>query len=135
MAKVSANTRFLILDDDAPTRKVIKESLRQIGLKGPFFETDDISVAKEILDEQLNHKNEPVNIILCDWEMPKGTGQEFLLWVRGSEQYSELPFIMITSVNDKAKIMEAITDGVSNYLLKPFSSNELLRKLIAVLEN
>lgn len=61
------------------------------------------------------------DLILCDWEMPEMSGLELLQWMRQQPQYEKIPFIMITSRGDKDHVIEAVKEGVSEYLGKPFS--------------
>ena len=127
--KISANLTFLILDDDQRMRIILKEVLWKNGFNGPFFESDDVEFAKIILENQKISGGKAIDIILCDWEMPKGTGLEFVKWIRKEADYINTPFLMITSVNQQEKVLDALNSGVTNYLLKPFSSNEFIKKL------
>ncbi len=52
-------------------------------------------------------------------------------FIRESELLKNIPFLMLSSVNDKAKILNAINVGVSNYLLKPWENDVLESKMIS----
>ena len=67
--------------------------------------------------------------------MPGLTGEELLQWVRGEERLASLPFIMVTSLGDKTHIMRAVQSGVSDYLGKPFTPEELMQKVSKALVN
>ena len=62
------------------------------------------------------------------------TGEELLRQIRTSEGGEAIPFIMISSRGDRDHIIKAIQSGVSDYLSKPFSPDELLRKVFKQLK-
>jgi two-component system chemotaxis response regulator CheY len=65
-----------------------------------------------------------------DISMPGMDGMEFLKKVKASgSSYREIPIIMVTTESEKSSIVKAIQAGVSNYLLKPFSTEELTKKI------
>ncbi len=72
---------------------------------------------------------ERMDMIITDWNMPKMGGLEFLKRVRGKETLNGMPILMVTSVAEKAKILEAIKAGVNDYLIKPFNALELQDKV------
>ncbi len=67
------------------------------------------------------------DLILSDWNMPAMTGIEFLEAVRIRD--SKIPFIMITTECQKGQVVEAIAAGVTDYLVKPFTSDALIEKV------
>ncbi|MFQ5481232.1 MAG: response regulator, partial [Nitrospinaceae bacterium] len=70
--------------------------------------------------------------IISDWNMPKMTGIEFLKAVRGDSNIKGTPFLMVTSETDKEKILEAVQNGVNQYIVKPFNANQLEEKIKAI---
>jgi two-component system chemotaxis response regulator CheY len=73
--------------------------------------------------------DESADLVISDWNMPKMTGIEFLKAVRSDGGLKELPFLMVTSEADKEKIMEAVKEGVSQYIVKPFNAKQLEEKI------
>jgi len=73
-------------------------------------------------------------LILSDWEMPNMSGAELLTAVRAMPNASSIPFVMISSRGDRSHIVKAIELGVSDYLTKPFSAEELLKKVFKQLK-
>jgi CheY-like chemotaxis protein len=73
------------------------------------------------------------DMVLCDWEMPEVTGVELLKWCREQPKYKkeDVPFVMITSRGDKSHVVEAVQSGVTDYLGKPFSSEQLINKVVS----
>jgi two-component system chemotaxis response regulator CheY len=77
----------------------------------------------------------PVDLVLLDWNMPKLNGLELVKKLRAMEQFQNLPIIMITSEAAKYNVIEAIKEGVNDYLVKPVSERGLLAKIKRVFPN
>lgn len=119
MSKVSV----LVVDDAPFIRDLVKK-----GLRGHFpgiriEEAVNGRKAQQMLDR------ERFDLILCDWEMPEMSGLELLDWCRGQERLKTVPFIMVTSRGDKENVVQAIQSGVSDFIGKPFSNEQLTSKV------
>ncbi len=66
-----------------------------------------------------------VGFILSDINMEDGTGLEFLAKVRADHRFKKIPFLILSSENDRNKVMEALKGGATNYLLKPWTLEQL----------
>lgn len=120
-------TRFLVVDDQATMRKVIKEILHQLGYKD-VVEAIDGQEALEHLYESAA-LNKPFEFVFSDVSMPRMTGIEFLKSCRQIDQYKAIPFVLITSEREEKTIIEAARAGVTDYLLKPCSNPRIKAKL------
>lgn len=110
---------FLVVDDSQTVRSLVKTAVfSQFGSHHIFTAGNGIQ-AKEIL---LSKK---VDIIISDWEMPKMSGQELLAFVKHSDKLRDIPFIMMTTRGGKESVLEAIHNGVSHYVVKPFTTEKL----------
>jgi two-component system chemotaxis response regulator CheY len=114
--------RILVVDDFSTMRKIIKNILRQLGLEN-VVEADDGTTAWEVLNK------DNIDFIISDWNMPKMTGIELLRKVRASEEYSDIPFLMVTAEAQQENIIEAVQAKVSNYIVKPFTQETLGQKI------
>jgi CheY-like chemotaxis protein/thioredoxin-like negative regulator of GroEL len=121
------NLTLMIVDDQMVVRKMIRDMLRKIGYQN-FIMADDGDSA--LVKLRTNH----VDLLLCDWNMPRMTGVEVLHQVRADEALKDLPFIMVTGEVDETTVAEAIEGEVDAYLLKPFTSDALQKKIEEVLE-
>ena len=110
--------RVLIADNSTAMRKTIKNSLNELGFTD-YVEAEDGHAALREVGE------DPVDLIISDWNMPKMTGLELLKVIRGHDNLKEIPFLMITSEGDYSKITEAVKVGVSQYIVKPFEPEQL----------
>jgi len=112
-----------VVDDATFIRDLLKKNLRD------HFPGATIIDAASAKKAQVLLKTNRVDLILCDWEMPEMTGEEFLHWIRGSEEYADIPFIMVTSRGERDFIVKAVQAGVSDYLGKPFKPESLVNKV------
>ena len=120
MSKVSV----LIVDDATFIRDLVKKGLRNYF---PGIHTDDAVNGRKA---QTQLTREVYDLILCDWEMPEMSGMELLTWCRQQDNYLKtVPFIMVTSRGDKENVVQAIQAGVSDFVGKPFTNEQLLTKV------
>lgn len=122
MADNSKKIRILVVDDFSTMRKIIKNILKQLGFEN-IVEADDGSTGWEVLNR------EKIDFIISDWNMPKMPGIDFLRKVRASEEFRDLPFLMVTAEAQQANIIEAVQAKVSNYIVKPFTADSLAQKI------
>ena len=120
--------RILVVDDATFIRDMVKKQLRD---KIPGVEVLDAPDGARALAQL---KGQAVDLILSDWEMPNLSGAELLTAVRAMPHEGDIPFIMISSRGDRNHIVKAIELGVSDYLTKPFSAEELLKKVFKQLK-
>jgi len=82
------NIKVLVVDDFATMRRIVKNILKQIGFT-KITEADDGSTALAAL------KNEKVDLIISDWNMPKVSGLDLLKAVRSDASMKDTPFLMV----------------------------------------
>lgn len=79
-------------------------------------------------------EEEKPDLILLDIRMVQQDGIETLRKIRAMEECKDIPVIMLTGVEDKDTVMESARLGISDYILKPFSSADLPKRIRRVLE-
>lgn len=119
--------RILVVEDSSFMRDMIKRGVRN-GFPG--FRVDEAINGKQALGLL---KKESYDLILCDWEMPEMSGAELLQVIRSSDTMSELPFVMVTSRGDRDHVVKAAELKVSNYIVKPFTNDKLIKVIGTVL--
>lgn len=120
MSKVSV----LVVDDATFIRDLVKKGLRNYF---PGIHTEDAVNGRKA---QALLGKESFDLILCDWEMPEMSGLELLTWCREQDNYLRtVPFIMVTSRGDKENVVQAIQAGVTDFVGKPFTNEQLLTKV------
>ena len=119
MSKVSV----LVVDDATFIRDLVKKGLRDHFPGIQIEEAVNGRKAQQLLGRQ------SIDLILCDWEMPEMSGLELLTWCREQDSHKITPFIMVTSRGDKENVVQAIQAGVSDFIGKPFSNEQLITKV------
>ena len=112
----------LIVDDEPRTRKALIEAVDwKKNSVSKVFEASNIEEAKLLLKE---HK---INVLICDIEMPGGTGQELVDWVQGQNML--LGIIMVTCHPEFSYVRKAMQQGCHDYILKPIDYEEFSQSL------
>lgn len=78
-------------------------------------------------------QKEKPDLILLDIRMTPKSGYDTLRELRAMEGLADIPVIMLTAMEDKESVMEGITLGIQDYILKPFASDDLLLRIRRVL--
>ncbi|HIP93002.1 MAG TPA: response regulator [Desulfurobacteriaceae bacterium] len=116
------NTRFLIVDDMATMRRIIRSILNQLGYQN-IDEAEDGRVALQKLKQQ------KYDFVITDWNMPNMTGIELVQAIRKDPDLKHLPVLMVTAEGKKENVIMALKAGVNNYIVKPFTPETLKQKL------
>ena len=119
MSKISV----LVVDDAPFIRDLVKKCLRNAF---PGIVVADAVNGRKAQSLMMHNS---YDMVLCDWEMPEMSGLELLTWTREQENSKTLPFIMVTSRGDKENVVQAIQAGVSDYIGKPFTNEQLMTKV------
>jgi two-component system, chemotaxis family, chemotaxis protein CheY len=119
--------KILSVDDSKTIRSTVKSIVDVIGIE--LLEAEDGVEGLRVLEENSGD----IDLILLDWEMPNMNGYEFLQNVKHDHRFRSIPVIMLTTVSQKEKMIDAIRSGAKQYLTKPFSSETLLTKIVQAL--
>lgn len=108
----------LVADDSATIRKFVSIALKLNG-----FDIITVSDGMEALEKLPMEK---VNLIITDLNMPNMDGYELIRSIRSTEEYKELPIIILSSLSKNEEIEEGIKCGANSYLIKPFDQKRIL---------
>lgn len=115
----------LIVDDSSVMRKIVERALRQAGLSlANVFEAASGVEALDILREQR------VDLILSDINMPNMDGLEFLRQLRAQDLAPDVPVVMITTEGSEDHVREAIVAGAQGYIRKPFTAEQVKERVL-----
>ncbi len=123
-----AGLTYLIVDDSRFNRKIVREALGMFGVRRTREANDAIGAMKIL-------SNEPVDLVLTDYEMPLVTGVELTRMIRKSREVfnPKVPIIIISGFSEKYRIREAIAAGIEEYVIKPFAPDKLLCHVVRAL--
>ena len=115
--------KVLIIDDSSTMRRIEKTQLSAMGIT-EFVEADNGQVGLEMLAA-----NMPIDIVTLDVNMPIMDGMTCLREIRKKPEYNGVKVVMVTSESEKTRVIEAISAGANNYVVKPFTPDVLKQKL------
>lgn len=110
---------ILIVDDSILMRTALKRTIGMVGIEiASITEAGNGNEALEVL------KNNPVDLILTDLNMPEMNGVELVHFLKESSEYANIPVIVITTESSTVRIEELQEAGILDYLHKPFTPEE-----------
>jgi two-component system chemotaxis response regulator CheY len=124
---MSADKRFLIVDDFSTMRRIVRNLLKEIGY-GNAEEAEDGAVALGML------KASKFDFVVSDINMPNMNGFELLKNIRADDGMKALPVLMVTAEAKKEDIVMAAQNGASGYIVKPFTKATLEEKVQKILQ-
>jgi two-component system chemotaxis response regulator CheY len=124
---VNTEMKFLVVDDFATIRRIVKGVLNELGYSN-VTEADDGSTALPLL------RDGTFDFLITDWNMPGMPGLDLLKAVRANPKLAKMPVLMLTAEAKRDQIVEAAQAGVNGYIIKPFTADVLKKKLAKILE-
>lgn len=118
-------SRVLVVEDESAIAELISINLRHAGYEVTISGTAD--------QAQLEVDRVLPDLVVLDWMLPGQTGLALAKRWRGQARTRELPLIMLTARAEEADKIAGLDAGADDYLVKPFSTNELLARIRAVL--
>jgi len=123
-----SSIRLLIVDDSSAMRKMVERALRLADVEiAQVFEASNGNEALAVL------RDNALDLILCDINMPEMNGLEFLKRRPVGSDGSGVPVIMITSESGEADVVAALSSGASGYIRKPFTPRQVREQIVPFL--
>lgn len=119
---------ILTVDDSRMMRQMIGSSIEALGHR--VLEAENGQVALDLLDQRLDE----IELILLDVNMPVMDGFQTLQALKDDDRLRHIPVIMVTTEGEKARIIQAIRMGAVNYVVKPFTPEELATRIVDALD-
>jgi CheY-like chemotaxis protein len=116
------NTVVLVVDTSRTVRRIVASILQEdLGCKHVIQSESALEAMDHIKSGLVQ-----VDWIFSGWELEGMTGYEFLEKVRKNPSTANIPFVMMTSHDDRESIVKALNAGVTDYLIKPFTHEHFL---------
>lgn len=119
--------KVLLVEDNFQALNLAKEMLTAMGVTQIYTArsgTEALEFMGAFDDDDM------INVVLCDWKMPGMSGLDLLQQIRTADP--DIPFLMITGTADLQSVSEAKAAGVTAYIRKPYSADELRSKLSVI---
>ena len=123
-------TKILVVDDLKTIRSLIFEILKKTGYKN-LVEASDGKEAVTILEASITN-GPKIGLIISDWNMPNATGLDLLENKMAHPELNDIPFLMVTIESERDHVLNAVSIGVDDFIVKPFSEKTLLAKLRSI---
>ena len=117
--------KMLIVEDEEALLDLLKFNFNKEGYKIDTA-TDGETALEKIL-------NKPPDIIILDWMLPELSGIELCRRIRKHKEHKNIPIIMLTAKGEEEDKLRGLETGADDYITKPFSINELVARVKAVL--
>ncbi|GAC22942.1 response regulator receiver protein [Paraglaciecola mesophila KMM 241] len=122
------DVNVMIIDDDDITLTLLEHIVDELVSGEILVFSSSIKAHAFLLTEDAQR----INLVICDWQMPSVSGIKILETLR--VKLEDCPFLMVTAMPTRDLVMGAKRLGVSDFIAKPFSSDELTQKLSTLLE-
>lgn len=116
-------TEIYYIEDDKNIAMLVKKYLEQKGYNVSLFQT--LSEGRHAFECHVP------SIVLIDWNMPDGNGDDLCKWVRS--KWKEIPIIFLTVRDDTCDIVSGFNSGADDYVVKPFELEVLYSRIKALL--
>jgi putative two-component system response regulator len=122
----STHGTVLVIDDDEQIRRLIVRLLSPMG-----HTLEEAASAEEALEKL---RAAPPDLVLVDMQLPGRSGHDLLAEIRSDPRTRLVPVVMITGAATHERKLKAIEAGVTDFIAKPFSPEELAARVRALLE-
>lgn len=119
--------RFLVVDDFATMRRIVRNLLQDLGYK-------NIEEAEDGHDALTKLRSSRFDFVVSDWNMPNVDGLELLKTIRADAVMAKMPVLMVTAEAKRENIIAAAQAGANGYIVKPFTGATLEEKLTKIFE-
>ncbi|RZI99152.1 MAG: phosphate regulon transcriptional regulatory protein PhoB [Rubrivivax sp.] len=118
-------SRVLVVEDESAIAELISINLRHAGF--------EVTIAGSATQAQYEVDRVLPDLVVLDWMLPGQSGVALARQWRGVARTKELPVIMLTARAEEGDKIAGLDAGADDYITKPFSTNELLARIRAVL--
>ena len=118
-------SRILVVEDESAIAELISINLRHAGY--------EVTIASAADQAQFEVDSVLPDLVVLDWMLPGQSGLALAKHWRGQSRTRDLPIIMLTARAEEGDKIAGLDAGADDYLVKPFSTNELLARIRAVL--
>lgn len=125
--EIDKKMRVLVVDDCPSMRRTVKTILKDIGFSNISEACDGIQALSHL-------KSGGYRLLMTDWNMPNLDGLSLVRMIRNDPELKDMIVIMVTAEAEKGHVVEAIKVGISDYVVKPFTAETVLKKIEKILK-
>ena len=114
--------KILVVDDFAAARKIVINTLAQLGFNNSYEADDGFSALVRL-------KSALFDLVVIDWKMSKMSGMELLKQIRAAPNLKHIPVLMVSEDGLQENIVAATKAGLNAYIIRPFEVKSFAEKL------
>lgn len=118
-------SKILSVDDSSTIRRIVGRVVATLGME--MVEAANGREAMAVLEQ--DHAD--IALVVLDVNMPEMDGGETLCAMKKDPRFQSIPVMMLTTESERGRILEFIQGGAANYLVKPFTPDDLAAKMAA----
>ena len=119
---VETDMKILVVDDFAAARKIVINSLAQLGFNNVYEADDGFSALVRL-------KSALFDLVVIDWKISKMSGMELLKQIRAEPNLKHIPVLMVSDDDLQENIVAATKAGLNAYIIRPFEVKTFAEKL------
>ena len=119
---IDTDMKILVVDDFAAARKIVINSLAQLGFNNAYEADDGFSALVRL-------KSALFDLVVIDWKMSKMSGMELLKQIRADPNLKHIPVLMVSDDGLQENIVAATKAGLNAYIIRPFEVKTFAEKL------
>ena len=119
---IDTDMKILVVDDFAAARKIVINSLAQLGLDNAYEADDGFSAMVRL-------KSALFDLVVIDWKLSKMSGMELLKQIRADPNLKHIPVLMVSEDGLQENIVTATKAGLNAYIIRPFEVKTFAEKL------
>ena len=119
---IETEMKILVVDDFAVTRKILVNTLAQLGYSNTDEADDGYSALVKL-------KSAIFDFVVLEWNMSKMSGMELLEQIRDDPHLKQIPVLMVTEDGLQENIVAAVKAGLNAYVIKPVEVNVFAEKM------
>lgn len=120
---MEGSLRILVVEDDLAVLKLIS-----FLLKKNYYKVDEVHYEVELMD--IAKKKSP-GIIIIDIELENMDSIDIIRKLKEDNNTQDIPILCVSNKGNELRVMRALQEGASSYIVKPFTPNDLLDRLVA----
>lgn len=124
--QTAKNLKILIVDDCQSMRSTVRAILKDIGYQNISESADGVQALAKL-------KQEKFDLLITDWNMPNLDGLSLIRLIKSDEALKDVMILMVTTESEEDHVVDAVKVGVSDYILKPFTTDLLQKKIAALM--
>ena len=119
---MDSNINIIVIEDFPFMRRIVKNCLLELGFVN-IHEADDGSTGLDIINRI------KADLIISDYDLPDISGIELLRVIQSSENYKDIPFLLVIKEAQNDEIIPLLGSEKQDYIIKPFTADMLGRKI------